>query len=307
MPLDEALTRAHEVGDGFVWIGLHDPTSAAVEAVGAEFGLHPLVIEDAINAHQRPKLEQHGDLLFLVLKTAIDHDVEEHVEIGELMLVVGKRFVVSIRHGEAAPLHELRRSVESNDQLIERGSWAIFHAIVDRVVDEYAGVLDGLSNDVDEVEALVFSDAPSNPTERIYRLKREVIAFKRAVTPLVTPIERLVEDDRLPLADYARPYLRDVHDHLVRDSDAVAALDDLLSGALQANLAQISVQQNRDARKISAWAAIAVIPTMIFGLYGMNFRRMPELDLAVGYPLVLVVTLGICVLVHRRLRRAGWL
>ncbi|MFA4929563.1 MAG: magnesium and cobalt transport protein CorA [Patulibacter sp.] len=307
VPLTEALERARSLGDGFAWIGLHDPSTAAVEAVGEEFGLHPLVVEDAIHAHQRPKLEQHDGLLFLVLKTATYRDAEEHVEIGELMLVVGERFIVSIRHGSAAPLYELRRALETDTTRMERGPGAVFHAIVDYVVDEYGEVLDGLSNDVDEVEASVFSDTRENPTERIYRLKREVIAFKRAVSPLVVPVERLVEDERLPVAGHARPYLRDVLDHLVRDAEAVAALDDVLSGALQANLAQISVRQSEDARRISAWAAIAVVPTMIFGLYGMNFEYMPELGLGFGYPLVLAVTLTICGLLYRRLRRAGWL
>lgn len=307
IPLGVALEQARAVEDGFVWIGLHDPTPAAVERLGREFDLHPLVVEDAIHAHQRPKLEPHGDLLFLVMKTAAYRDAEERVEIGELMLVLGPRFVVSIRHGAAVPLHDLRRRLEQDPELMARGASAVFHAIADHVVDEYSVVLDGLSNDVDEIEALVFSDARANPTERVYRLKREVIAFRRAVTPLVVPIARLVEDERLAIADDARPYLRDVLDHVVRDVDAVASLDDVLGGVLQANLAQISVQQNADARKISAWAAIAVVPTMIFGLYGMNFDHMPELGLEFGYPLVLVITLAICVVLYRRLRRAGWL
>lgn len=307
VPLATALEQAHALDDGFVWIGLHDPSTAAVERLGQQFDLHPLVVEDAIHAHQRPKLEPHGDLLFLVLKTAAYRDAEERVEIGELMLVLGPRFVVSIRHGDAMPLHDLRQRLEQDAALLARGPSAVFHAIADHVVDEYSVVLDGLSNDVDEIEALVFSDARANPTERVYRLKREVIAFRRAVTPLVIPIGRLVEDERLPIAEDVRPYLRDVLDHVIRDVDAVASLDDVLGGVLQANLAQISVQQNADARKISAWAAIAVVPTMIFGLYGMNFDRMPELGLSFGYPLVLVVTLTICGVLYRRLRRAGWL
>lgn len=307
VPLAAALERARAVDDGFVWIGMHDPTTVAVERLGREFDLHPLVVEDAIHAHQRPKLEPHGELLFLVLKTAAYRDDEERVEIGELMLVLGPRFVVSIRHGAAVPLHELRQRLEQDRELLARGPSAVFHAIADHVVDEYSVVLDGLSNDVDEIETLVFSDARANPTERVYRLKREVIAFRRAVTPLMLPISRLVEDERLPISADARPYLRDVLDHVVRDVDAVASLDDVLGGVLQANLAQISVQQNADARKISAWAAIAVVPTMIFGLYGMNFEQMPELGVSFGYPLVLAITLAICVALYRRLRRAGWL
>ncbi|WP_026912512.1 magnesium and cobalt transport protein CorA [Patulibacter minatonensis] len=307
VPFTEAMDRAHRSRDGFVWIGLHDPEPAAVEAIGAQFGLHPLQIEDAIHAHQRPKLEAKDGLISLVMKTARYVDETEHVEVGELMLVVGPKFVVSIRHGAPVPLHALREDLENDRTRMERGPGAVFHAIVDRVVDEYSDVLDGLYNDVDEVEAMVFSDERNNPTERIYRLKREVIAFKKAVGPLVTPLTRLVEDEDLPVPDRARPYLRDVLDHLERDAEAVNAIDDVLSGVLDANLAQISLRQSEDARKISAWAAIAVVPTMIFGLYGMNFEHMPELKWDLGYPLVLVITIAICGFLYARLRRAGWL
>jgi magnesium transporter len=307
VPLTDAMARAHRAKDGFVWIGLHDPEPAAVEAVGAQFGLHPLVVEDGIHAHQRPKLELHDGLISLVMKTAEYIDETEHVEVGELMVVVGPKFVVTIRHGSPLPLRGLREDLENDRTRMERGPGAVFHAIVDRVVDEYADVLDGLYNDVDEVEAMVFSDQRNNPTERVYRLKREVIAFKKAVGPLVHPLTRLVEDDDLPVPQRARPYLRDVLDHLVRDAEAVNSIDDVLSGVLDANLAQISLRQSEDARKISAWAAIAVVPTMIFGLYGMNFEHMPELKWDLGYPAVLLVTLGICAALYRRLRGAGWL
>jgi magnesium transporter len=307
VPLTEAMDRAHRAKDGFVWIGLHDPEPAAVEALGAQFGLHPLLVEDAIQAHQRPKLEVHEGLIALVMKTAEYVDETERVQIGELMLVVGPKFVVTIRHGSPVPLKGLREDLENDRIRMERGPGAVFHAIVDRVVDEYADVLDGLFNDVDEVEATVFSDERSNPTERIYRLKREVIAFKKAVGPLVHPLTRLVEDEDLPVPDRARPYLRDVLDHLQRDAEAVNSIDDVLSGVLDANLAQISLRQNEDARKISAWAAIAVVPTMIFGLYGMNFQHMPELKWELGYPAVLVLTVVVCGFLYARLRRAGWL
>ncbi|MGX6449064.1 magnesium and cobalt transport protein CorA, partial [Patulibacter sp. S7RM1-6] len=305
--LHEAMAQAAHTRDGFVWLGLHDPEPAAVEALGRHFDLHELVVEDAIHAHQRPKLERHGELLFLVLKTAQYDDDRERVDFGELMLIATPRVIVSIRHGGPVPLHDLRRSIEEDGRQLAQGPGGVFHAIVDHVVDIYADVLDGLMVDVDEVEATVFSGERENPTERIYRLKREVIAFKRAVTPLVVPMTRLVEDETLPLPDDVRPYMRDVHDHLVRDAEGVTSLDDLLSGVLDANLAQISVRQADDARKISAWAAIAVVPTAIFGLYGMNFEHMPELRWELGYPAVLVVTVLICVALYWRLRRVGWL
>ncbi|WP_210492618.1 magnesium and cobalt transport protein CorA [Patulibacter sp. SYSU D01012] len=308
VPLGEVAERLEGVGeDGFLWIGLHDPSPEAVQGLGRRFDLHALVVEDAMSAHQRPKLERHGDLLFLVLKTAEYDDDHEHVAIGELTLILGPRLVVSIRHGAPVPLRDVRAELERDPERLAKGPGVVFHAIVDRVVDVYADVLDGLVTDVDQVEATVFSDVRSNPTERIYRLKREVIAFKRAVTPLVTPLTRLVEDRALPVADAARPYLRDVLDHLVRDAEGVASIDDLLNGVLDANLAQIGVRQADDARKISAWAAIAVVPTAIFGLYGMNFEHMPELRWELGYPAVLVVTLLVCVGLYWRLRRVGWL
>ncbi|WP_320669841.1 magnesium and cobalt transport protein CorA [Patulibacter defluvii] len=305
--LEQALQRARACEDGFVWIGLHDPVPGAVELVGEYFDLHPLAIEDAIHAHQRPKLERHDQMVFVVLKTARYVDDGERVEIGELMVFAGRRFIVTIRHGDATPLGPLRRELEANPERMSGGPGVVFHAIIDKVVDDYADVIDGLSNDVDEVEETVFSGLRENPTERIYRLKREVIAFKKAVTPLVTPITRLVEDEQLPVPDHARPYLRDVLDHLTRDAEAVTALDELLSGILQANLAQLSVRQNDDTRKISAWVAIVAVPTMVFGLYGMNFTHMPELKWTLGYPAVIVVTVLICALLFRRLRRAGWL
>lgn len=305
--LEQALQLARDCEDGFVWIGLHDPLPGAVELVGEYFDLHPLAVEDAIHAHQRPKLEHHEDMIFLVLKTARYVDDGERVEIGELMVFASTRFIVTIRHGEATPLGPLRHELEADPARMARGPGVVFHAIVDKVVDDYANVIDGLSNDVDEVEATVFSGLRENPTERIYRLKREAIAFKKAVTPLVTPITRLVEDEQLPVPAEARLYLRDVLDHLTRDADAVIAIDELLSGILQANLAQLSVRQNEDTRKISAWVAIAAVPTMVFALYGMNFKHMPELGWTLGYPAVIVGTLAICGLLYRRLRRAGWL
>lgn len=308
VPLDDAVERLEGTDeDGFLWIGLHEPSPAAVEALGRRFDLHPLVVEDAVSAHQRPKLERHGDLLFLVVKTAEYDDEREHVAIGELTLILGPRLVVSIRHGAPVPLRDLRKELEADPERLAHGPGVVFHAILDRVVDVYADVLDGLVTDVDQVEATVFSDVRSNPTERIYRLKREVIAFKRAVTPLVTPVTRLVDDRALPLPDGVRPYMRDVLDHLVRDAEGVASIDDLLNGVLDANLAQIGVRQADDARKISAWAAIAVVPTAIFGLYGMNFEHMPELRWDLGYPAVLVVTLLVCLGLYARLRKAGWL
>jgi magnesium transporter len=306
--LETALSRADACRDGFVWIGLHDPSPEVVEAVGERFKLHPLAVEDAVNAHQRPKLEVFGDTLFLVIKTARHVDSAEPVEIGEVMIFVGPRFVVTVRHGEGSPLHDVRIDLEAHPDLLGIGPASVLYAVTDRIVDDYAEVLEAISVEVDAVEARVFAGADSNPTERIYKLKREVLEFKRAVAPLVTPMQRLAtEQAGLPLDPRTAAYFRDVNDHLVRDTERIIAFDELLTGVLQANFAQLTVRDNQDMRKISGWVAILAVPTMVFGLYGMNFRHMPELEWQYGYPLVLVFVLVICAVLHRSFKRSGWL
>jgi len=306
--LETALNRADACRDGFVWIGLHDPAPEVVEAVGARFRLHPLAVEDAVHAHQRAKLEVYGDTLFLVLKTARRVDSAQPVEIGEVMVFVGPRFVVSVRHGEGSPLHDVRLDLEAHPDLLGIGPSSVLYAVADRIVDDYAGVIDSFGLEVDEVEAEVFSGSGSNPAERIYKLKREVVEFKHAVAPLVAPMQRLATDQAgLPLDPRTADYFRDVNDHLVRDAERIAAFDELLTGVLQANFAQLTVRDNQDLRKISSWVAIIAVPTMVFGMYGMNFDHMPELRWRFGYPLVLLVVLVICAALHRSFKRSGWL
>ena len=306
--LETALAQADECRDGFVWIGLHDPSPGVIEAIGGHFDLHPLALEDAVHAHQRAKLEVYGESLFVVLKTAryVDHD--ELVDIGEVMVFVGRNFVVTVRHGEASPLHDVRRDLEAHPDLLAIGPGSVLYAVADRVVDDYAQVIEGVAEDVDELETEVFSGGTGNLAERIYRLKREVIEFRRAVTPLVMPMQRLAaRQTGLPLDPRTGEYFRDVHDHLVRDTERIAAFDELLTGVLQANLAQLTVRDNQDLRRISAWVAIIAVPTMVFGMYGMNFEHMPELEWTYGYPLVVGVVLVICALLYRQFKRVGWL
>jgi magnesium transporter len=306
--LETALRRADACSDGFAWIGLHDPSPAVVEAVGKHFELHPLAVEDAVHAHQRAKLELHGDSLFVVLKTARYVDSEELIEIGEVMVFVGAKFVVTVRHGEASPLHQVRLDLEAHPDLLGIGPSAVLYAVADRIVDDYAAVIDGIAIDVEEVEAEVFSGTGSNPAERIYKLKREVLGFKRAVAPLAGPLGRLAHQaEGLPVDPRTGDYFRDVHDHLVRDAERIAGFDELLTGVLQANLSQLTLRDNQDVRRISAWVAIIAVPTMVFGLYGMNFAYMPELQWRIGYPLVIVVVLVICAELYRRFKRSGWL
>jgi magnesium transporter len=306
--LETALKKAGDCQDGFVWIGLHDPSREVVEAVGKHFELHPLAVEDAVHAHQRAKLEVYGDSLFVVLKTARYIDSDELVEIGEVMVFIGRRFVVTVRHGDGSPLHDVRLQLEAHPDLLGIGPSSVLYAVADKIVDDYAEVIEGVAQDVDELEVEVFSGAGTNPAERIYRLKREVIDFRRAVTPLGEPLQRLAgRQAGLPVDPRTAEYFRDVHDHLVRDSDRIAAFDELLNGVLQANLAQLTVRDNQDLRKISAWVAIIAVPTMVFGMYGMNFEYMPELEWRFGYPLVVAIVLAICVALYRQFKRVGWL
>ena len=307
--LETALKKADEHPEGFVWIGLHDPSNEVVTAVADHFNLHPLAVEDAVHAHQRPKLDVFGDSLFLVLKTARYVDSDELVQIGEVMVFMGPKFVVTVRHGAGSPLHDVRLDLEEHPDLLGIGPSSVLYAVVDRIIDDYEAVIEGFAVDVEQIEAEVFSgEFTTNPAQRIYRLKREVLEFKRAATPLVGPAERLANGaSGLPIDPRMEDYFRDALDHLERDVERIQGFDELLTGVLQANFSQLTMRDNQDMRKISAWVAIAAVPTMIFGLYGMNFRHMPELRTEYGYPVVLVVTAAICGLMYRRLRRAGWL
>ena len=293
--------------DGFVWIYLHEPSHEELEWVGGYFGLHPPAVEDAVHAHQRPKLEVFEDSLLLVLKSAryVDHD--ELAEIGEVVIFAGPRYVVTVRHGQGAPLLGVRADLEAHPERLALGPGSVLFAVVDQIVDEYDAVLDEMTEDIDEIEEQVFSGGSGNAAERIYRLKRNVLEFKRAATPLSGPVERLGDAEGLPLDPRIADAFGDVHDHLLRDIERIVAFDEILTGALQANLAQITLRDNQDMRRISSWVAILAVPTMVFGLYGMNFEHMPELGWTYSYPIVLAVTAVICALLYRTFRRAGWL
>lgn len=293
--------------ESFVWLGLHEPTEQEFESVRAEFGLHELAVEDAINAHQRPKLEIYGDTLFMVLRTARYIDSTETVEFGEILLFVGEGFVISVRHGAASELQGVRARVEARPDLLRCGPGSVLHAIVDRVVDDYAPVIEGIEDDIEEIEQQVFSTTRSNSAERIYQLQREVVQFHRAMGPLLEPLRKLASGGVPLIHEDVRAYFRDVHDHALRADENSTTFRELLQGALQANLAQVTLRQNEDVRKISAWVAILAAPTMIAGIYGMNFDFMPELNSPLGYPLVLAGMVVICGFMYRGFHRAGWL
>ncbi len=306
VPLDRAYTAGRREGS-FVWIGLHDPSTEEFDSVAREFGLHELAVEDAVKGHQRPKLEVYGESLFIVLQPARYKDEEEMVELGEIMLFVGEDFVVTVRRGDIEPLGEVRRSLESRPDLTGCGPAAVLHAILDQIVDDYFPIIDELDRDIQEVEIDVFSEATEAPTRRIYELKREVLDFHRATSPLVEPLRSLAEGRHPLVPESLRSYFRDVQDHLVRVTEQVDGFRESLTSVLQANLAQVTVRQNEDTRRISAWVAIVAVPTMIAGIYGMNFDYMPELRLTFGYPMVLAVILTVCTLLYLRFKKAGWL
>ena len=309
LPIDDLVgvhDRAVEAGD-FVWVGLHDPTPDELAAVADIYDLHRLAVEDALRAHQRPKLERYDRSLFMALKTLWYVDEEDAVETGEINVFIGQDFVVTVRHGIGTALHEARTALEGMEQVLAHGPSAVVYAVVDTVVDRYEEVAASLVEDVDEVEASVFSPGRTNDSERIYVLKRELAEMRRAVLPLRDPVARFAAGSVQGIDAAAAPYFRDVGDHLARVADTIDSLDSLLSSAFDAHLAQISIQQNDDMRKISAAVGLVAGPTLIAGVYGMNFDHMPELHWLYGYPAALVLMALSSGAVLWLCRRAGWL
>jgi magnesium transporter len=305
LPLERAGKAARDEG-AFVWLGVFEPTTEEFETIASEFDLHELAVEDAVKAHQRPKLELYGDTLLVVVKTARYVDPDEVIELGELLIFVNPTFIVTVRHGEG-DLSPVRDRIDQRPDLLEHGVGMVLYAILDHVVDGYEEAAQGIDVDIQQVERQVFSEDQSNPVERIYKLEREVLDFNAAVAPLAAAVDEISRGQLEVVPDELSEYYRDVHDHLRRVSGRIAGFRELLGSALHANLTQVSVRQNEDMRKISAWVAILAVPTMIAGIYGMNFDNMPELHWRFGYPLVLVVILVACTLLYRRFKQAGWL
>lgn len=291
----------------FVWVGLHEPTSDELAAVAEAFGLHRLAVEDALKAHQRPKLERYGDSLFLVLKTLWYVDATDAVETGELNIFLGPDFAITVRHGEGGSLSSIRSHLEAHPELLSHGPTAVAHAICDQSVDTYQHVVASLQEDVDEVEAAVFSPERTDESTRIYLLKREIAEVRRAVMPLRDPIQRAASGSVPGVSSEAAPFFRDVADHLVRVAEAVDELDGLLSSAFAAQQTRIAARQNDDMRKISAGVALIAAPTLIAGVYGMNFAAMPELDWRLGYPFALSLMVGSVIALFLYFKRSGWL
>jgi magnesium transporter len=306
LELEEAAKRCRGGDDAFVWLGLHEPSEDELGKVGKAFDLHELALEDAANAHQRPKLEQYPGSIFLVLRTARYVDEIEEVEFGEIHLFVGSDYVIAVRRGAASELGDARKRLEERPELMKLGTAAVVWAIVDKVVDDYEPVVAGIDNDIEEVEQEIFQ-ARGDATQRIYFLKREVIEFHRATFPLLAPLDGLQHGTYPQVGDELRTYFRDVADHLRRANEQVGSQRELLTSVLEANLALLGVQQNEVIRGISAWAAIIAVPTFLASIWGMNFTHMPELDQSWAYPSALALMVVVVAMLYRFFRRVDWL
>ena len=302
----EGVYETYREKDGFAWIGLYEPTKDEFDSVAGEFGLHPLAVRDALRPHQRPKVERYGETLFVVIKAARYVEEKEVVEFGEVHAFVGPDFVVTVRYGETNQMEEVRRSLEGRPDLLRKGPYAVLYAIMDRIVDDYVPVVDGLANDIDEIEVEVFENQP-DVSRRIYELSREVIRFHQATQPLARTLESLTQEETSDIDPEVCLYLRDVQDSVLRVSDQAQGFRELLQNILSVNLTLASVNQNDQVKKISAWAAILIVPTLITGIYGMNFDSMPELHWTYGYPLALLLMLTISLILYWGFKRRGWL
>ncbi len=290
----------------FVWIGLHEPNEELLAKIQKEFGLHDLAIEDTHRAHQRPKLEAYGDTLFIVLRTVQMN--EKEIELGETHFFVGPKFIITVRHGSSLAYTEVRSRCESTPDLLQRGPGFALYAVMDTIVDQYFPVIDALAEELDNLEEKIFDEKfRRETTAQIYHLKHQLLDVKRSVSPLIDICNRLMRFDLKVIEEETRHYFRDVYDHAIRINEMVDNSRDLLSTALEANLSLISISQNEVSKKFAGWAAIIGIPTMVAGVYGMNFKFMPELDWKFGYPVIMVITFGSCFALYTHFRRSGWL
>ncbi|MGW2627108.1 magnesium and cobalt transport protein CorA [Micromonospora taraxaci] len=307
----DAYARVQHGRDSFVWLGLHDPGPAVLAAVGRTFGLDELTVEQALADGHRPTVQRNGPVTLLVLRTAgyVEHDeltdTSEVIDTGDVMVLLGDRFAITVRHGAAGALRSVRAGIEGRPALLAAGPWAVAYAVCARMVDAYLEVAGHVERDLERVEEAVFARDRTADIQHIYQLKREVVEFKRAVLPLQAPLRTLLDPDGAP-----RPLHRwfvDVDGRLGRAVDRVAAYDDLLTSIVQSRLAQLAVEQNNDMRKIAAWAAIAATQTGIAGVYGMNFDHMPELAWRYGYAGAVALMAVAALALYRLFRRSGWL
>ena len=307
---DVELDNVHEVlkeQNQFVWIALHEPSEEMLARVQQEFGLHDLAVEDAHNAHQRPKIEMYGDSLFVVLRT-VQMNQQHHIEFGETHFFVGNNFIVTVRHNSSVSYANVRAMCESSPHLLSKGQGFALYAVMDFIVDQYFPVMQEMQVELESIEDKIFKEKPSRETtEQIYQLKRELLEVRRAVSPLIDVCNRLMRFEIKSISEETRTYFRDVYDHVVRINEMVENTRELLSTALEANFSLISISQNDVSRKFAGWAAIIAVPTMVAGFYGMNFRFMPEVEWQYGFYAVIGFTIGACLLLYYFFKRSGWL
>ena len=304
------LARARDAASGptdFAWIDLTDPSRSEVDLVAEAFSLEPLLLEDATSQQQRAKIEIGPDSLFVLLKVLEWVDDTSDVETGQVACFIGRGYAITIREGRAEDSDTVASRLAAHPDLVATGPLAVFWAIADVAARQYLDVGDAIQSDIEEIEQQVFSDQPSQAANRIYRLNRENIEMRRAVQPLLPEAQRLAQGPTPVIPEPLRPYLRDVGDNMLRAGDMVDGFDSTLMTMLMASTARQDLLQNMDMRKISAWAAIIAVPTAIAGIYGMNFDDMPELHWSFGYPVVIGVMAGICLLLYRGFKKSGWL
>ncbi len=299
--------------EAFVWVGLREPNLAEMQEVADVFGLHALAVEDAVCAHQRPKLERYDETLFLVLKTVnyVAHEsvaaARQIVETGEVMVFVGKDFVVTVRHGEHGGLSSVRKRMEAEPEQLRLGPYSVMHAIAHEVVNHYLVVSHLIEADIDSIEEVAFAPGRKLDVEPIYLLKREVVELRRCVNPLSGAFTRIQQENKDLISKEVRRYLRDLADHHSEAAEHIASYDDMLNSLIQAALARVGMQQNNDMRKMAAWAGILAVPTMVAAIYGMNFHFMPELNWTWGYPGVMAGMAVVCLVLYFQFRRNNWL
>ena len=292
----------------FVWVGLHEPEAEMLAEIQQEFSLHDLAVEDAAHAHQRPKLERYGNSIFVVLRTVHIDQATGGIDYGETHIFMGANYVVSVRHGGSLPYGDVRTRCEATPDLLIKGPGFVLYALMDFIVDQYFPLVDWFEDKLGELEDDIFRQTLTRETtERIYQLKRDLLEVKRAVAPLVDICNRLVRTDVTLIPDDARVYFRDVYDHTIRINEMIDTVRELLTTALEANLSLISVAQNEAMKRLAGWAAIVAVPTMIAGIYGMNFKFMPELEWPFGYPVTMIVMVGACAFLYYKFKRSGWL
>jgi len=292
---------------GYVWVGLAEPTKQEFDHIVGELNFHPLAVEDAISAKQRPKIEDYDGLTFFVIKTVFYDEQKSEITTGELMCFVDTHFIVIVRHGSGSPLTSVRNDFEQDPEQVKLGPFAVLHAVIDRVIDGYTTIANELENDVINIEAKVFGGKRKTYSQEIYFLKREVIEYRHAIEPLVMPLQKIVGDNFLTAPTEIKPFIRDTIDHLQHACEHASSMDSLLTTVLQADLAHVQVRQNEDVRRISAWVALAAGPTMIAGIYGMNFQHMPELSWKYSYYVIMGTLFLFSGFLYRLFKKSKWL